>query len=52
MANPKRDPGISLIKNVLFRVAFAGIILLELFICGLSLSGLAQILPENNKFVG
>ena len=52
MANPKRNPGISLIKNVLFRVAFAGIILLELFICGLSLSGLAQILPENNKFVG
>ncbi len=52
MADRKPNALFSLVENVLFRVAFAGIILLELFICGLSLSGLAQILPENNKFVG
>jgi hypothetical protein len=51
VANPKRNFWLALFKNVLFRLAFGGFILLELALFVLLLIGISKLLPEDNNFV-
>ena len=50
MGARKRNPWLALVEKVLFRVAFAGFILLEFVIFVLFLWGISKILPEDNNF--
>jgi hypothetical protein len=51
MADRKQNPWLALVENVLFRVAFAGFILLEFVVFVLFLWGISKILPGDNDFV-